>query len=88
MVQSITEKSVPIFKEKFAKKNEDSQNIYFSFVKHLIIPVETSACFIWAQTEEQKGYMGATCRVVSSHVHLLSTAALLDKWKKTKIILR
>lgn len=44
--------------------------------------------FIWAQTKEQKGYIGATCRIVSSHVHLLSTATLLDKWKKTKIILR
>lgn len=61
MVQSITEKNVQIFKEKFAKKNEDSQNIYFSFVKHLIIPVETSASFehslrsrkvIWVQPAE------------------------------------
>lgn len=45
MLQSITEKNVQIFKEKLAKKNEGSQNIYFSFVKHLTITVETSASF-------------------------------------------
>ena len=45
MVQSITEKNVQIFKKKLAKKNENSQNIYFSFVKHLIIPVETNSPF-------------------------------------------
>lgn len=38
MVQSITEKKkLQMFMEKLAEKNEVSQNIYFSFVKHLIV---------------------------------------------------